>query len=41
MFDGRPDELTDEIVEKIYGTSKANLIGGADDETQHFNYVAC
>lgn len=41
VFDGRPDELTDEIVEKIYGTSKANLIGGADDETQHFNYVAC
>lgn len=41
VFDGTPDELTEDIVEKIYGTGSANLIGGAEHETQHFDYVAC
>ncbi len=41
VFNGRPDELTEDIVEKIYGTSSANLIGGAENEEQHFDYAAC
>lgn len=28
VFDGRPDELTDEVIERIYGTSRANLMIG-------------
>lgn len=33
VFDGTPDQLTDEMIEKIYGTSRENLmIGGSDDE---------
>ncbi len=41
VFDGKPEELTDEVVEKIYGTSSANLIGGAESEEQHISYAAC
>ncbi len=41
VFDGTPDELTEEVVEKIYGTKSTNLIGGAEHETQHFDCVAC
>lgn len=41
VFDGKPEELTDEVVEKIYGTSSANLIGGAESEKQHISYAAC
>lgn len=41
VFDGKPEELTDEVVEKIYGTSSANLIGGAESEEQHISYATC
>lgn len=41
VFDGKPEELTDEVVEKIYGTSSVNLIGGAESEEQHISYAAC
>ena len=41
VFDGKPEELTDAVVEKIYGTSSANLIGGAESEEQHISYAAC
>lgn len=35
VFDGTPEELDDETIEKIYGTSKENLMmgGKADDKT--------
>lgn len=33
VFDGTPDQLTDDVIEKIYGTSKENLMmGGSGDE---------
>lgn len=33
VFDGVPTELTDEVIERIYGTSRENLmIGGSDDD---------
>lgn len=33
VFDGKPEQLTNGVIEKIYGTSKENLmIGGAEDE---------
>lgn len=33
VFNGTPDQLTDERIEKIYGTSRENLmIGGSDDD---------
>ena len=33
VFDGTPEELTGEMIERIYGTSRENLmIGGAKDE---------
>ncbi len=41
VFDGKPLELTEEVVKQIYGTGSANLIGGTDDEEQHFGYAAC
>lgn len=41
VFDGRPEGLTEAIIEKIYGTDSTNLIGGAENETQHFSYAAC
>ena len=36
VFDGRPDELTDDVIECIYGTSKENLTigGGNADEKE-------
>lgn len=40
VFDGTPDQLTDEMIEKIYGTSRENLmIGGSDDDEK--NTVDC
>lgn len=33
VFDGAPAQLTDEVIEKIYGTSRENLmIGGAEHD---------
>lgn len=33
VFNGTPDQLTDGMIEKIYGTSRKNLmIGGNDDD---------
>lgn len=33
VFNGTPDQLTDGMIEKIYGTSRKNLmIGGSDDD---------
>ncbi len=33
VFDGIPDQLTDDVIEKIYGISKENLvIGGSENE---------
>lgn len=31
VFDGKPSELTDEVIEKIYGTSKENLMIGGNE----------
>ena len=31
IFDGKPSELTDEVIEKIYGTSKENLMIGGNE----------
>ena len=36
MFDGAPEQLTDDVIEKIYGTSKENLMmGGNGDEESY------
>ena len=32
VFDGAPENLTDEIIERIYGTSRENLMIGGNDE---------
>lgn len=32
VFDGTPENLTDEIIERIYGTSRENLMIGGNDE---------
>ncbi len=41
VFNGKPEELTEDVVEKIYGTGRDNLIGGAESEEKHFSYAAC
>ncbi len=39
VFDGKPSELTDGIIEKIYGTSRENLmIGGRDHAEKNCAY---
>ena len=34
VFDGTPGQLTDEMIEKIYGTSRANLMIGGEEHDQ-------
>ncbi|MBS6398094.1 MAG: phosphonate ABC transporter ATP-binding protein [Clostridiales bacterium] len=34
VFDGTPEQLTDEMIEKIYGTSRANLMIGGEGNDQ-------
>ncbi|MDD2958110.1 MAG: phosphonate ABC transporter ATP-binding protein [Lachnospiraceae bacterium] len=42
VFDGKPEDLTDEVIEKIYGTSKENLMmGGSGDEEAYSADLAC
>lgn len=37
VFDGKPEELTNAVIEQIYGTSKENLmIGGGEDEAEAY-----
>lgn len=41
VFDGSPEALTDDIIERIYGTSRENLmIGGTGDEESYSINVA-
>jgi phosphonate transport system ATP-binding protein len=40
VFNGRPDDLTDDCIEQIYGTSRKNLMmGGQEHDTQ--NAIDC
>lgn len=42
VFDGRPEELTNDVIEKIYGTSKENLmIGGETDGEEKADSADC
>lgn len=41
VFDGPPDELTDEAVERIYGTSRENLMIGEGREDEQTYPTAC
>ena len=43
VFDGAPEKLTDDIIERIYGTSKENLMleGVRDDEKAYLPDFAC
>lgn len=42
VFDGPPAELTDEVIEKIYGTSRENLMmGGEENERQQAHPADC
>ena len=34
VFDGRPEELSDAMIERIYGTSRKNLMIGGNDHDQ-------
>lgn len=34
VFDGTPEQLTDDVIERIYGTSKENLMIGGDEHGQ-------
>lgn len=40
VFDGPPEYLTDEIIERIYGTSRDNLMIGGADEKKDAAYCA-
>lgn len=41
VFDGAPEELTDEIMERIYGTSRENLMMGGEMEDEKAYPTAC
>lgn len=39
VFDGTPDQLTDAVIERVYGTSRENLMmGGSEDEAYEEAY---
>lgn len=40
VYDGAPEFLTDEIIERIYGTSKENLMIGGNDEKKDTAHCA-
>lgn len=40
VFDGKPEELTDDVIEKIYGTSKENLMIGGETNDEKETYPA-
>lgn len=41
VFDGAPEQLTDEVIERIYGTSTENLMIGGNEYDEKKDTVNC